>query len=90
MASYGITGHEQKPIVMGEFGAFRHAYPTAASAVDALVALQKESCTYGIAGWLLWTWDTSNQPDPLWNALDDNGALEHALGPADRPDPCAG
>jgi len=41
MASYGITGHEQKPIVMGEFGAFRHAYPTAASAVDALVALQK-------------------------------------------------
>jgi Cellulase (glycosyl hydrolase family 5) len=90
MASYGITGQEQKPIVMGEFGAFRHAYPTAASAADALVALQRESCAYGIAGWLLWTWDTSNQPDPLWNALDDNGALERALAPTGRPDPCAG
>jgi hypothetical protein len=90
MASYGITGNEQKPIVMGEFGAFRHAYPTAAAAADALVALQKESCPYGIAGWLLWTWDTTNQPDPLWNALDDNGALERALAPRERPDPCAG
>jgi hypothetical protein len=44
MASYGITGSELKPIVVGEFGAFHHAYPTAASAADAFVGLQKKSC----------------------------------------------
>jgi hypothetical protein len=90
MASYGITGSELKPIVVGEFGPFRHAYPTAASAADAFVGLQKESCGYGIAGWLLWTGDTVNQPAPLWNALGDNGTLERALAPHERPDPCAG
>jgi hypothetical protein len=88
MASDGVTGLQQKPIILGEFGAFQHAYPTAAAAADALVALQHESCQYGIAGWLLWTWDTTEQPD-LWTAIDANGLLEQALSPAQRPDPCA-
>jgi hypothetical protein len=74
---------------MGEFGAFRHAYPTTTSATEALIALQRESCAYGISGWVLWTWDTTEQTD-FWNARDDNGALERALAPTERPDPCAG
>ena len=88
MASDGVTGRQLKPIILGEFGAFEHAYPTASAAGDALVALQQESCSYGIAGWLLWTWDTSEQGD-LWTAIDSNGLLERALSPAQRPDPCA-
>jgi hypothetical protein len=88
MASDGVTGQQQKPIILGEFGAFQHAYPTATAAADALVALQRESCSYGIAGWLLWTWDTTEQPD-LWTAVDANRLLERALSPARRPDPCA-
>jgi hypothetical protein len=88
MASDGVTGQQQKPIVIGEFGAFEHAYPTATSAADALVDLQRESCSYGAAGWLLWTWDTTEQHD-LWTARDADGTLERALSPAQRPDPCA-
>ena len=88
MASDGVTGQQQKPIILGEFGAFRHAYPTATAAADALLALQQESCSYAIAGWLLWTWDTTEQPD-LWTATDADELLEQALSPAQRPDPCA-
>jgi hypothetical protein len=88
MASDGVTGQQQKPIILGEFGAFQHAYPTATAAADALVALQQESCNYGIAGWLLWTWDTVEQGD-IWTAVDANGLLERALSPAQRPNPCA-
>jgi hypothetical protein len=88
MASDGVTGQQQKPIILGEFGAFKHAYPTPTAAADALLALQQESCSYRITGWLLWTWDTTEQPD-LWTATDANGLLEHALSPAQRPDPCA-
>jgi hypothetical protein len=88
MASDGVTGQQHKPIIIGEFGAFQHAYPTAAAGADALVALQSESCSFGIAGWLLWTWDTIEQPD-LWTAVDASGLLERALSPAQRPDPCA-
>jgi Cellulase (glycosyl hydrolase family 5) len=89
MTSDGVTGQQQKPIILGEFGAFKHAYSTATEAAAALVALQQQSCSYGIAGWLLWTWDTiEDQPD-LWTAIDANGLLERALSPAQRPDPCA-
>ena len=48
---------------------------------------QKQSCAYGIDGWLLWTWDTNEQPD-LWNAMSDGGVIDQALSPKTRPDPC--
>ena len=48
---------------------------------------QKQSCTYDIDGWLLWTWDTNEQPD-LWNAMSDGGVIDKALSPKTRPDPC--
>lgn len=76
-----------KPILMGEFGAEHVAYSTADDAVRALVQWQMESCTHGFDGWLLWTWDTLEQPE-FWNALDADGAIERALAPSLRPDPC--
>ena len=89
MQNYGIDGPTAKPIVMGEFGAFRFAFPTASVAAAELVDWQRQSCAYGIDGWLLWTWDTGPQPDgSLWNALDDGGVIEHALSAKNRPDPC--
>jgi hypothetical protein len=88
MANYGIDGPTAKPIVIGEFGAAHFAFPSAAAAAASLVAWQRESCRYGIDGWLLWTWDTEEQPD-LWNALSTGGVIERALAPRNRPDPCA-
>lgn len=89
MQNYGIDGPTAKPIVMGEFGAFHFAFPTASVAATELVEWQRRSCAFGIDGWLLWTWDTGPQPDGwLWNALDDGGVIEQALSPKTRPDPC--
>jgi hypothetical protein len=76
-----------KPILMGEFGAEHRAYGTIGDAVRTLVQWQIESCSYGFDGWLVWTWDALEQPE-LWNALDKSGAIEQALAPAVRPNPC--
>jgi hypothetical protein len=88
MQNYGIDGPTAKPIVMGEFGAFKFAYPSAGDAATGLLSWQRQSCAYGIDGWLVWTWDSWEQPE-LWNALDAGGTIERALSPAGRPDPCA-
>ena len=72
---------------MGEFGAVTSAHPSPAAALSALVAWQRDSCPYGIDGWLLWTWDTDEQPE-LWNALRGGGVIEQGLAPKSRPDPC--
>jgi hypothetical protein len=77
-----------KPILLGEFGAEHRAYGTIDDAVRTLVQWQIESCSYGFDGWLVWTWDALEQPE-FWNALDKNGAIEHAFAPAVRPNPCA-
>jgi hypothetical protein len=76
-----------KPILLGEFGAEHRAYATIDDAVRTLVQWQVESCSYGFDGWLVWTWDALEQPE-FWNALDKNGAIEHAFAPAVRPNPC--
>jgi hypothetical protein len=88
MQNYGIDGPVAKPIIMGEFGASKRAYGSASQAAEALVSWQQQSCAYGIDGWLLWTWDTDEEPG-LWNALSGGGAIEQAAAPSRRPDPCA-
>jgi hypothetical protein len=88
MQNYGIDGPTAKPIIMGEFGAYKFAFASAADASTGLTTWQRQSCAYGIDGWLLWTWDSFEQPE-LWNALDAGGTIEGALSPARRPNPCA-
>jgi hypothetical protein len=78
----------RKPLVMGEVGAFRAAYPTAADAAAALEEQLLRSCRYRFAGWLAWSWNTQDQPE-LWSARSDGGALQRALAPRTWPDPCA-
>ena len=87
MQNYGIDGPSAKPIMMGEFGGARRHYGSAAEAASAFSSWQRQSCAYGIDGWLLWTWDTDEQPD-LWNALSGGGVIERALAPKTRPNPC--
>lgn len=88
MQNYGIDGPVRKPIVIGEMGASKLAFGTNEAAASALVDWQRRSCAYGIDGWLLWTWDSGEQPD-LWNALSGGGVIERALAPNYRRDPCA-
>jgi len=87
--NYGMSAYLEKPVMMGEFGAFKFAYATAEIAAQAMESWQQESCAYGFKGWFVWTWDCDEQPE-LWNALSGTGAINSALAPANRPDPCAG
>lgn len=85
--NYEINGMQAKPIMMGELGAFKFAYPNSQAAAVALQAWQVESCQYGFDGWLLWTWDTEFNGE-MYSALSDGGAINGVLAPVIRPDPC--
>ena len=87
--NFGMTGFARQPVIMGEFGAEATVYSSSDTAAVALQAWQVGSCPFGFQGWMLWTWDTSEQFDfPHWYALSGDGAVNQALGPATRPDPC--
>jgi len=85
--NFGMAGMEEKPIIMGEFGAARSSYATESGAARALHDWQVESCGYGYDGWMLWTWDTEEQTD-FYNGLTGEGEIDQALAPINRPDPC--
>ncbi|NIS80510.1 MAG: cellulase family glycosylhydrolase [Anaerolineales bacterium] len=85
--NFRIQDIQEKPIIMGEFGANKGIYASSVSAANALVNWQVESCKYGFDGWLLWTWDILNDPY-FYSALGDGGKIGLALAPANRPDPC--
>ncbi|MFN2224442.1 MAG: cellulase family glycosylhydrolase, partial [Candidatus Promineifilaceae bacterium] len=87
MRRFGVDGPTEKPLILGEFGAERRAYRSAATAARALTEWQAESCQYGFDGWLLWTWDGEEQ-ETLWHAMSENGEIGGALSPVERPDPC--
>ena len=87
--NYGFVGYQRwQPVLMAEFGAFISAAPTVSHATAALKNWQIGGCGYGLKGWLLWTWDTDDQPE-LWNALSQGEAIKQALSPVVRPDPCS-
>jgi hypothetical protein len=87
--NYGFVGYQQqKPIIMGEYGAFKWAYPLVTDAAAGVQSWQIQSCAYNFKGWLLWTWDTDEQPE-LWNAQSSGGTISLSLAPASRPNPCS-
>ena len=83
----GLTDGVTKPVVMGEFGAFRFAYPDAEAGSAALVQWQEESCAFGFDGWMVWLWARTD--DEVFGAREDHDAIARALSPEQRPDPCA-
>jgi hypothetical protein len=85
--NYAIEGMDAKPILMGETGAFKQNYSSAARGAQALVQWQVESCSEGYDGWLVWHWDAFEDPY-LWNAQDEDQAIAKSLAPVNRPDPC--
>jgi hypothetical protein len=83
----GFTDAVTKPVVMGEFGAFRFAYPDAQVGSAALVHWQADSCAFGFDGWMVWLWARTD--DEVFGAREGQDAIARALSPAQRPDPCA-
>lgn len=90
MENFDIIGYNKKPLMIGEFGAFRESYPDVQTAAMVLQAWQVASCEFGIDGWQMWTWDGGGAiPDDFWHAVEGDGAIRQALSPARNPDPCA-
>jgi hypothetical protein len=85
--NFGMVGYQQKPVIMGEYGAFREIYPSPEVATYRLQEWMAESCEFGFDGWL--TWEYYNRPasDAVWGL--ENEALFEALAPINQPDPCA-
>jgi hypothetical protein len=50
MENFQVPRPSPKPIIMGEFGAFKFQYATAGIAAQALVDWQRQSCAYGFRG----------------------------------------
>ncbi|HVO09446.1 MAG TPA: cellulase family glycosylhydrolase [Vicinamibacteria bacterium] len=91
LENYKLAGHQEaKPVLMGEFGAFKFQYPSITDAAAIIEDWQVETCASELKGWLLWTWDTEEpeQVPALWSAMSGDGSINRALAPAFRPDPC--
>ncbi len=67
-----------KPLLMGEFGAFKHSYPSVKLAADAMIKHVREAREAGFAGFLYWTYDTDEQPR-IWSAKAEDGRILKAL-----------
>ena len=90
MGEFAIGDARGKPLLMGEFGAFKQSYPDISAAAQAMINWQVESCSYGFAGWLTWTWDDENDEpgSRLWREMSNCGWLNGVMAPRVRPDPC--
>ena len=88
---FGMLGYEPKPILMGEYGAFRHIYSEIDSAARALTTWVADSCQYGFDGWLYWTYYPADASinDRTWGLVDENKFLLNLLAPTHQSDPCA-
>lgn len=86
--NFGLKGMQEKPIIMGEFGAEISRFASIQTAAETLMNWQIESCGYGFDGWIFWTWDLDEQPE-FFNALMNEGAINGVLAPLTRPHPCS-
>jgi hypothetical protein len=86
VAQIGLTDAVTKPVVMGEFGAFRFAYGSPRLGAYELARWQAESCAYGFEGWLTWLW--SKRDEEVYGTLQARGTIAALLSPRSMPDPC--
>jgi F5/8 type C domain len=82
----GLTDAVEKPVVMGEFGAFRFASPNPRVASYQLAHWQADSCAFGFAGWLVWLW--APRDGEVYGAREGAGPIARILSPDERPNPC--
>ena len=83
---FGVSKRTAMPTLMGEFGAFRFAFPSPLSGAEALATWQAESCAFGFDGWSLWLW--ADTDDEVWTGPEGSGEIADVLAPATRPNPC--
>ena len=87
---FGMIDYNAKPIILGEYGAFRHIYSDIDSAARALTHWVAESCEYDFDGWLYWTYYPANSAvgDRTWGLVDEDDYLLNLFAPVNQPDIC--
>jgi pyrimidine-specific ribonucleoside hydrolase len=90
--NFGMVGYEEKPILLGEFGAFHFVYPSLRTAGRDAEQWIARSCELGFDGWLYWGyysaplfWD-----DSTWGFVDNDNYLMDLLSPKDLGEYCVG
>lgn len=87
---FGMIGYDEKPIVLGEYGSFRHIYAELDSAARAAMQTAMESCKYGFDGWLYWTYYPADASigDRTWGFVDGDEFMLNLFAPVNQPDIC--
>jgi hypothetical protein len=88
--AFGMLGYDTKPIMLGEYGAFRHIYPELDSAARVLNQWVTDSCSLGFDGWLYWSYYPSDASagDRTWGLTDQDEYLLNLFSPVNQSDPC--
>ncbi len=86
--NFDIDGVVDKPLLLGEHGAFRNWWPNEAAGAASVMALEVEACRVGFDGFLVWAWRGDLSNDLYW-ATDGDGEIAAVVAPVNRPDPCA-
>ena len=87
--NFGMIGYVDKPVIMGEAGAFTFAYESVEVALPAIARWMADSCALGWDGWLYWEfYRPAIADDATWGFTDGENALMDGLAPVNHPDPC--
>ena len=88
--AFGMLGYDHKPIILGEYGAFRHVYPDLEAAARTINNWVTDSCRLGFDGWLYWSYYPSDASagDRTWGLTDEDEYLLNLFSPNNQPDPC--
>ena len=70
---------KNKPVILGEFGAFNHVEKTFAEAVDSMVRVRDLALAERVNGMLYWTYDCLEQPR-LYHAAGDWALFVRNMG----------
>lgn len=88
--NFGMFAHPNKPVIMGEVGAFRGRYEQVDLGAIVLQEWIADSCEMGFDGWLLW--DYFGAPlsvgDAAWGVIAEDSTIFNVLAPINQPDPC--
>lgn len=86
--NFGIEGVNEKPLVLGEYGAYADWFASEDRAAAAVMGMEVGSCQVGFDGWLVWSW-RGDSADDIWWASEGDGLIARVVSPLERPDPCA-
>lgn len=88
--NYGVQNYEEKPVILGEYGAFEDRFNTIQGAARATGEWAAGFCESGIDGTLYWTLTDlpAELGDPTWGLLENDAYLLNLFAPVNQPEPC--